>query len=127
VDVTIKWEKASDEIAIPRVNENVVRQYAAMARDLKENYGLTGDLTIESVFTLKDVFAYEENNSLPEDVLTAACSDLIAALNEERAREGGHIMNDLLGRLDAITASLAEIQTGWRRSSRPTRRGSGAR
>jgi uncharacterized protein (TIGR00255 family) len=113
VDVTIKWEKASDEIAIPRVNENVVRQYAAMARDLKENYGLTGDLTIESVFTLKDVFAYEENNSLPEDVLTAACSDLIAALNEERAREGGHIMNDLLGRLDAITASLAEIQTGW--------------
>jgi uncharacterized protein (TIGR00255 family) len=113
VDVTIKWEKASDEIAIPKVNENVVRQYAAMAHDLKEKYGLTGDLTIESVFTLKDVFAYEENNNLPEDALTAACSDLIAALNEERAREGGHIMNDLLGRLDTITASLAEIGAGW--------------
>lgn len=113
VDVTIKWEKASDEIAIPRVNENVVRQYAAMARDLKENHGLTGDLTIESVFALKDVFTYEENNSLPEDVLIAACSDLMSALNEERAREGEHIMNDLLGRLETITANLSEIEAGW--------------
>jgi uncharacterized protein (TIGR00255 family) len=65
VDVTIKWEKASDEIAIPRVNENVVRQYAAMASDLKENYGLTGDLTIESVFALKDVFAYRRTTIFP--------------------------------------------------------------
>lgn len=113
VDVTIKWEKSSDEIAIPRVNENVVRQYVAMAKDLKENYGLTGDLTIENVLALKDVFAYEENNNLPEDVLMAACSDLIAALNEERAREGEHIRNDLLGRLDTITSNLSGIEAGW--------------
>jgi uncharacterized protein (TIGR00255 family) len=113
VDVTIKWEKASDEIAIPRVNENVVRQYTAMARDLKENHGLSGDLTIESVFALKDVFTYEENNSLPEDVLMAAGSDLLVALNEERTREGEHITNDLLGRLETITANLTEIEAGW--------------
>jgi len=84
-----------------------------MARVQKETYGLTGDLTIESVFALKDGFAYEENNNLPEDVLMAACSDLMTVLNEERTREGGHIMNDFLGRLETIAANLSGIEAGW--------------
>jgi len=113
VDVTIKWEKTVDEMTIPRVNENIVRQYAAMARDLKENYGLKGNLTIENIFTLKDVFIYEENNTLPEEILTQTCSDLLVALNAERAREGEYIKNDLLGRLETIVANLSEIETGW--------------
>lgn len=113
VDVTIKWEKTVDEMTIPRVNENIVRQYAAMARDLKENYGLKGNLTIENIFTLKDVFIYEENNTLPEEILTQTCLDLLAALNAERAREGEYIKNDLLGRLETIVANLSEIETGW--------------
>ncbi|MDD3846534.1 MAG: YicC family protein [Syntrophorhabdaceae bacterium] len=113
VDVTIKWEKTVDEMTIPRVNGNIVRQYAAMARDLKENYGLKGNLTIENIFTLKDVFIYEENNTLPEEILTQTCSDLLVALNAERAREGEYIKNDLLGRLETIVANLSEIETGW--------------
>jgi len=113
VDVTIKWEKTADEMTIPRVNENVVRQYAAMVRDLKDNYGLKGDLTIESIFTLKDVFTYEENNSLSEEILIETCSNLLVALNEERAREGEYIRNDLFERLGTITANASEIEAGW--------------
>jgi uncharacterized protein YicC (UPF0701 family) len=43
----------------------------------------------------------------------AACSDLMTVLNEERTREGGHIMNDFLGRLETIAANLSGIEAGW--------------
>lgn len=113
VDITVKWEKAVEEITIPRINENIVGQYAAMARDLKARYGITGDLTVESVLGLKDVFVYEENHALTDDVVTAVCAELLNALNEERGREGSYIAGDLTGRMEMIDAAVREIEAGW--------------
>ena len=113
IDVTIKWEKAVEEITIPRINENIVGQYAAMARDLKDTYGITGDLTVESVLGLKDVFVYEENHSLAEDVVTTICAALLDALNEERGREGSYNAGDLTERMETIGATVREIEAGW--------------
>jgi uncharacterized protein (TIGR00255 family) len=113
VDITIKWEKTVDEMTIPRVNESIVRQYAAMVKNLKEHYGVKGDLTIDNVFSLKDVFVYEENNSLSEEILTETSTNLFVLLNEERAREGEYIRDDLNGRVETIVVNLSEIEKGW--------------
>lgn len=113
VDVTIKWEKTVDEMTIPKVNESIVRQYAAMVKDLRENYGVKGDLTIDNIFSLKDVFVYEENNSLSEEILTETSANLLVLLNEERAREGEYIRDDLNGRVETIVINLSEIEKGW--------------
>ncbi|MBP7528481.1 MAG: YicC family protein [Syntrophorhabdaceae bacterium] len=113
VDVTIKWEKTVDEMTIPKVNEGIVRQYAAMVKNLREQYGVKGDLTIDNVFSLKDVFVYEENNSLSEEILTETSANLLVLLNEERAREGEYIRDDLNGRVETIVVNLSEIEKGW--------------
>ncbi len=113
VDITIKWEKTIDEMTIPRVNESIVRQYAAMVKNLREHHGVKGDLTIDNVFSLKDVFVYEENNSLSEEILTETSANMLVLLNEERAREGEYIRDDLNGRVEAIVANLSEIEKGW--------------
>ena len=113
IDITVKWEKAVEEITIPRINENIVGQYAAMARDLKDRYDITGDLTVDSVLGLKDVFVYEENNTLAENVLTEICAELLGALNEERAREGNYIAGDMTGRMEMIGTTVREIEAGW--------------
>lgn len=113
VDVTIKWEKTVDEMTIPKVNESIVRQYAAMVKNLREHYGVKGDLTIDNVFSLKDVFVYEENNSLPEEILTETSANLLVLLNEEREREGEYIRDDLNGRVETIVVNLSEIEKGW--------------
>ncbi len=113
IDITIKWEKAIEDATMPKVNENIVRQYAAMARNLKEKHGIKGDLTIDSVFGLKEVFVYDENHTLPEDVLTEICGSLLNALNEERAREGQYIAGDLAGRMEMIASTVMEIEAGW--------------
>ena len=113
IDISIKWEKAIEDTTIPRINENIVRQYAAMARNFKEKHGIKGDLTVDAVFGLKDVFVYEENHTLSEDMLTEICRDLLDALNEERAREGIYIAGDLTGRMAMIGSTVIEIEAGW--------------
>lgn len=113
VDITIKWEKAVDEMTIPKVNESIVRQYAAMVENLKEHYGVKGDLTIDNVFSLKDVFVYEENNSLSEEILMETSANLLILLNEERSREGKYISDDLNDRVQTIVMNLSEIEKGW--------------
>lgn len=113
VDVTIKWEKTVDEMTIPKVNESIVRQYAAMVKNLREHHGVKGDLTIDNIFSLKDVFVYEENNSLSEEILMETSANLLVLLNEERAREGKYISDDLNDRVETIEVNLSEIEKGW--------------
>ncbi|MBP1750396.1 MAG: YicC family protein [Deltaproteobacteria bacterium] len=113
IDITIKWEKAIEDATIPKINENIVRQYAAMARDFKEQHGIKGELTVDTIFGLKDVFVYEENHTLSEDMLTEICGSLLDALNEERAREGNYITGDLVGRMEMIETTVTEVEAGW--------------
>lgn len=113
VDISIKWDRGENDAVIPSVNENTIRQYVEMVRSLKENHGLKGDLTVDNVFNLKDIFVYEENNSLSEDILTDTFEALLVALNEERAREGEYISKDLLERAQTVTTTLSEIEARW--------------
>lgn len=113
VDISIKWEKTGNDVTIPRVNENTIRQYIGMIKSLKNDYGIKGHLTVDNVFTLKDIFVYEENNSLQEDILTETFSDLLVTLNAEREREGRHIGSDFLERVKIILVTLSEIEKRW--------------
>ena len=113
VDVSIKWERSGEDMSIPKVNESTVRQYVAVAKALKKDYGLKGHLTVDNIFSLKDLLVYEENNSLSEDILADSFESLLVALGEERAREGEYITQDLVERVQAIAANLSEIETRW--------------
>ncbi len=113
IDISIKWERSGDDVTIPKVNEGTVRQYVGMVKALKKDYGLKGHLTVDNVFALKDVFLYEENNNLSEDILAGSFEGLLVALNEERAREGEYIKNDLIERIQTIVTNLSEVETRW--------------
>lgn len=113
VDVSIKWERSGEDMSIPKVNESTVRQYVAVAKALKKDYGLKGHLTVDNIFSLKDLLVYEENNSLSEDILADSFESLLVALGEERAREGEYITKDLVERVQAIAENLSEIETRW--------------
>jgi uncharacterized protein (TIGR00255 family) len=110
VDITIKWDKPFNNAGIPKINENVVKQYITLIETLKRDYGLKGDLTIENILAFKDIIAYEENNNLTEDVLFIPFENLLKRLDEERSREGAMISDDLLKRLDEIAFNIQEIE-----------------
>ncbi|MBS1238678.1 MAG: YicC family protein [Deltaproteobacteria bacterium] len=113
IDITMKWEKTSEQISIPKVNENTIKQYAETIKALKKSYKLKGHLTVDNIFSLRDVFVYEENNSVTEEKLVNCVETLLTELNSERAKEGQLIQEDLMARVATILSGLSEIETRW--------------
>jgi uncharacterized protein (TIGR00255 family) len=113
IDVTIKWERPADQPAPARINDDTVRQYLDMAKALKDGYGIKGDLTLETIFNLRDIISYEEILNIPEEVLIAGLDSLLKKLNEEKTKEGTLLQKDLFNRLKAIGDYLEEIETRW--------------
>jgi len=113
VDITIKWERPNEQAGAQKINENVLAQYVETAKTLKEKYALKGDLTIDNIFSFKDIFSYEENNNINEDMLMQSFEKLIAQLNQEREKEGDLIKKDLMARADAIVSNVAAIEERW--------------
>jgi uncharacterized protein (TIGR00255 family) len=73
VDISFKWDRSPEQVALPKINEQAVSQYVEIAKTLKELYALAGDVTVENILGLKDIFVYEENNSATEGLLLPAC------------------------------------------------------
>ncbi len=110
VDITIKWDKGTALWSVPKINEAAVRPYMDLIGVLKEEFGLQGNLTIDTILGFKDIITYEENNNLSEDVLVSAFEGLLKKLDEERVREGEIITTDLMKRLDEIGRTVREIE-----------------
>jgi len=113
VDISIKWERATDQPNIPKINDSMVKQYIEILKTLKKEYGLKGNLAIENIMNFRDIIAYDENNSIPEDSLLPLCENLAKKLNKEKAAEGRFIQDDLSVRLDTITRCIEEIEKRW--------------
>ncbi|MBP8625995.1 MAG: YicC family protein [Syntrophorhabdaceae bacterium] len=110
VDITIKWERQNNEINYLKINEGAVRQYLDMARQLKDRFGIPGELTIENIIGLRDLFSYEENNTISGDCLFEPFEELLRRLDEERKKEGRLIEKDFLLRLKTINTKIREIE-----------------
>lgn len=109
VDVSVKWDRSETEFGTPTVNEDAIAWYVGLARHLKDVYKLKGDLTVETVMGFKDIITYEEKQ-IDEEALFATLETLLRKLNDERAREGALIRDDLFGRITAISSALSEIE-----------------
>jgi uncharacterized protein (TIGR00255 family) len=113
IDVSLKWERTSEQVNIPKVNENTIKQYAETIKALKKSYRIKGHLTVDNIFNLRDVFIYEENNNVTEEKLVDCVETLIAELNSERSKEGGLLKEDLVTRIATILSGLSEIEARW--------------
>ncbi len=113
IDISVKWEKANDQITIPKINESTVRQYDETIRALKKSFRIKGHLTVDNIFNLRDIFVYEENNTINEEKLKDCFDSLLSELNRERSREGQMIQEDLSGRIATILATVNEIELRW--------------
>jgi uncharacterized protein (TIGR00255 family) len=112
LDITIKWDKGDEYLAVPKANEDAIRWYMELAGHLKEEYDLKGDLTLSEIMSFKDILVYEEK-VLPENMLFSCFELLLQKLSEEREREGALIKTDLLGRVAQIRESLSQIEKRW--------------
>lgn len=116
IDVTIRREnQAGTEEARPlEMNLSLVKNYHDLLTRLKEQFGLTDEITLDMLTGLKDVFVPVE---LPEDDVNTIWEGLAVVLNEAlealtmmRQKEGAALREDLESRIALIDGYLGEIE-----------------
>lgn len=113
VDATVTVERGGS-IAYD-INRDAVRAYLDAVGVLKEEFGLGGDIAIDSIVRLPGVLQSTSSAGADDTVVaetvaaasTAALADLVAM----RAVEGAELFNEMSGRLDRIESLVPLIES----------------
>lgn len=111
-NLTITWVGAGDQGEVLKLNENVARRYVDLMSQLKDRFGLKGDIDLSTVASLPDLFTWEhtamsdeESWALVRDVVERSCENM----NLMKDREGAALTRDFEKRLHAIRAELDKV------------------
>jgi uncharacterized protein (TIGR00255 family) len=111
-NLTITWVGAGDQGEVLKLNENVAKRYVDLMSQLKDRFGLKGDIDLSTVASLPDLFTWEhtamsdeESWALVRDVVERSCENM----NLMKDREGAALTRDFDKRLHAIRAELDKV------------------
>lgn len=113
VDIFITYEDYTAQTMQLKYNEGLAAEYMEYFRKMKEQFGLTDDVTVMQLAHMPEVLTMEE---APEDedsmwkLLSGAVEEAAKAFVETRVREGEHLKNDLISKLDEMLALVEEIE-----------------
>ena len=111
-NLTITWVGAGDQGEVLKLNENVAKRYVDLMSQLKDRFGLKGEIDLSTVAALPDLFSWEhtamsdeESWALVRDVVERSCENM----NLMKDREGAALTRDFEKRLHAIRAELDKV------------------
>lgn len=111
-NLSINWAGAGDQGEVLRLNESVADRYVALMNQLRDRYGLSGEVAVSTLAGLPDLFVWEhsamsdeETWSLVREVVEKACE----SMNGMKAREGKALAADLEKRLTLIRTELEKV------------------
>lgn len=111
VSVTISGEASASHKA--QVNLDVAERYISGLKSLKEKFGLPGEITLESLTRIREIFLAEENGSL-EDIsfenIQQALEDALDNLEEMRRKEGKALFKDVSSRINEADSLVDQIK-----------------
>ena len=113
VDVFVTLDSAGAERVQVSVNRPVADGYYAALKQLAEEYGLAGDISVSLLSRFPEVLLAEKAEEDVEQMARDICSVLDRALadfDEMRAREGERLKADILSRAAAIEAKVALVE-----------------
>jgi uncharacterized protein (TIGR00255 family) len=108
VSITVTWE-ALPGSGSTAINHSAAGTYINQLRELKEEFGLAGDVSVDTLASLPDLFggALEGDDAgRRESALLSALKEALAALDDMRATEGGKLGQDIAARIAAIQSEL---------------------
>ncbi|WP_173916534.1 YicC/YloC family endoribonuclease [Halobacillus sp. Marseille-Q1614] len=112
VDLFIYQENESPQEKKLQVDHHLVKQYIGQLEELKEEHQLTGDITIDMVTRLENVFTVTETSQVDselEEKLLDAVDRAAEELASMRKTEGRHLKNDVLNRLTRVKTMVDKI------------------
>jgi uncharacterized protein (TIGR00255 family) len=113
VDLTVIVEQMKQ--ATFEINRPLVAGYLTALSDLKQEFGIEGDVSLELIAKLPGAMQVsQDTGSLDEALVSAvvaAVSQALVTLTEMRLIEGQELAAELNSRLDAIESQLPSIET----------------
>jgi uncharacterized protein (TIGR00255 family) len=114
VDVTVRREvPGAVRGATPAVDLPLAAAYAKALRELREELGLSGDVTVHDLVGLEGVLSLADTTpdvGPAAEALERAISAALDALEEMRRREGEALARDLSARLSMVEKGAATIR-----------------
>ncbi|GAC41655.1 uncharacterized stress-induced protein [Paenibacillus popilliae ATCC 14706] len=115
VDVFINREREGEAKTVIAINEQTVKAYREAGRLLRDQYGISGEMTVNDWLRLPDVFTIQEEQPLSgEELLHELESGLAEAMDSlcrMRVMEGSHLAQDMKERLNRLKSLHADIST----------------
>ena len=113
VDVFVSVDSSAADTAVVTLNKSLVEGYLAALKELKEGYGLEGDVSAAVIARFPDVMtvtkADEDVDTVTEDIC-AVLDQALEAYNAMRAAEGMKLAEDIGSRLDTIESLTAKVE-----------------
>src|SRR5205085_12612652 len=112
VDLTIAIEQTKE--ATFQINRPLVAGYLAALGDMKSEFGLEGDPSLELIAKLPGALQVSQDSSQLDEAVAAgvvaAVSQALVALSEMRLIEGQELAAELQSRLDMIASQLPTVE-----------------
>lgn len=114
VDVYVNYENISDATVDIQYNSLVAARYLDIFREMAEEFHIENDVRVSSLSRYPEVLVTEDLEpeedelcGIAEEALTKACEQILAA----REAEGRHLSEDLVLKLDGMTAIIDYINS----------------
>ena len=114
INITITLANSNDGSGEWDVKPNLplATQYVKALKEIQTSLGLEGQVHIDSVIGLRDVFKIEPIAIDPakESLLLTMAESALESLQKMREEEGAHLQKDLSERIDSIEKHAAQIE-----------------
>ncbi len=113
VDVYITYEDYTSQTMQLKYDARLAAEYMEYFEKMREQFGLTDDITVSRLARMPEVLTMEET---PEDedsmwkLLSGTMEEAVRAFVDTRIREGEHLKQDLLSKLDEMLRLVDEIE-----------------
>jgi len=112
VDVSVYFTSINEEDALVTLNNAVAKQYFTGLRDLQKTYDTTGEISLELLASMPEVFR-QERGQAGEDAILAiileAAESALLSFDQMRDAEGAELKSDIEKRLEALSAITQTI------------------
>lgn len=105
IDVFITYEDFSENNSSVRYNRELAGEYLRYLRQMAEDFGLEDDIRVSALSKYPEVLTMEEQNIDEEELwkeLQRAVAGAAERFVQSRIAEGGHLRDDLVGKLDGM-------------------------
>ena len=114
INISLKITPTANALADAVVDLPAAARIVAAAKTLRDHFGLTDDLSVETLLKAPGVLKTADEMLPPDTVaplLASAVADALHTLNAMRETEGALLQHDLLRRLDLLVANVDSIRT----------------